>query len=122
MKSLRANRIYLFPLIAMLASSRAQAVLIAYEPFNYSASSNLSSNAGGSGWIGSWIYSPLISNHATINPTNLIYGKLSYAGGSLRTAAVNGIDNRDFRRIDTTNATVASWIDAAGKFGKSGTS
>ena len=99
----------------------AQAALIAYEPFDYPPSSNLSSNAGGSGWVGSWIYSPLISNHGTINPTNLIYGKLSYAGRSLRTAAVNGIDNRDFRQLDTTNATVAAWVNAAGRFGKSGT-
>src|SRR5437764_2471254 len=103
MKSLRANRIYLLLLIAMLASSRAQAVIIAYEPFDYSASSNLSSNAGGSGWVGSWIYSPLISNHGTINPTNLIYGKLSYAVRSLRTSAYNGIDNRYFHRLNTTN-------------------
>src|SRR6266705_1804318 len=121
MKSLRAKRIYLFLLIAVLASSRAQAVLIAYEPFDYSALSNLSSNAGGSGWVGSWIYSPLISNHGTINATNMVYGKLSSTGKSLRTAAANGIDNRDFRQLDTTNATVASWVDAAGKFGKSGT-
>src|SRR2546421_10913962 len=111
----------LFLLVAVLGSLRAQAVLIAYEPFNYPASSNLSSNAGGSGWVGSWIYSPLISNHGTINPTNLIYGKMSYAGRSLRTAANNGIDNRDFRKLDTTNSAVAPWVDAAGKFGKSGT-
>ena len=111
----------LFLLLSVLGSLRTHAALIAYEPFDYPPSSNLSSNAGGSGWVGSWIYSPLISNHGTINPTNLIYGKLSYAGRSLRTAAVNGIDNRDFRQLDTTNATVASWVDAAGKFGKSGT-
>src|SRR3989442_1010973 len=121
MKYLRATTIHLFLQIAVLVSPSAQAALIAYEPFNYSASSNLSSNAGGSGWVGSWIYSPLISNHGTINPTNLIYGKLSYAGKSLRTAANNGVDNRDFRKLNTTNAAVAPWIDAAGKLGKSGT-
>ena len=107
--------------LAAVGNQRADAALIAYEPFDYPTSSNLSSNAGGTGWVGSWIYSPLISNHGTINPTNLIYGKLSYAGRSLRTAANNGIDNRDFRKLDTTNATVAPWIDSAGKFGKSGT-
>lgn len=121
MRALRVERIQLLLLMAVLASPRAQAVLIAYEPFDYPPASNLSSNAGGSGWSGSWIYSPLISNHGTINPTNLIYGKLSYAGKSLRTAANNGIDNRDFRRLNTTNAAVAPWIDANGKFGKSGT-
>src|SRR5207247_5911880 len=51
----------------------------------------------------------------------LIYGKLSYTGKSLRTAANNGIDNRDFRKLDTTNAAVAPWVDATGKFGKPGT-
>ena len=107
--------------VSAVGIQQAHAVLIAYEPFNYPAASNLSSNAGGSGWVGSWIYSPLISNHGTINATNLIYGKLSCAGGSLRTAANNGIDNRDFRKLDTTNATVGPWIDAAGKFGKCGT-
>ncbi len=108
-------------MLSALWSLRAEAALIAYEPFDYPPSSNLSSNAGGSGWIGSWIYSPLISNHGTINSTNLVYGNLSYAGRSLRTAASNGIDNRDFRKLDTTNATVAPWVDLAGKFGKSGT-
>jgi len=123
MKLLLIERIIvsLVLLLSVLGSRRAQAALIAYEPFDYPPSSNLSSNSGGSGWVGSWIYSPLISNHGTINPTNLIYGKPSYAGSSLRTAAVNGIDNRDFRKLDTTNATVAPWVDAAGKFGKSGT-
>src|SRR6266550_376813 len=123
MKPSRTQRITfrLFLLLSTVGSSYAKAALIAYEPFDYPPSSNLSSNAGGSGWVGSWIYSPLISNHGTINPTNLIYGKLSYTGRSLRTAAANGIDNRDFRKLDTTNATVAPWVDAAGKFGKSGT-
>src|SRR5437870_6012636 len=121
MKPPFAGRMHLFLLLSVLASPRAQAALIAYEPFDYPASSNLSSNAGGTGWVGSWIYSPLISNHGTINSTNLIYGKLSYAGKSLRTAANNGVDNRDFRKLNTTNAAVAPWVDAAGKFGKSGT-
>src|ERR1051326_5699799 len=65
----------LYSLLSALVSQPAAAVLIAYESFDYPASSNLSSNAGGTGFIGSWIYSPLISNHGTINP-NLIYGKL----------------------------------------------
>jgi hypothetical protein len=122
MRFLRAEGFRWFLLLAAaMASRQAQAVVIAYEPFDYPASSNLSSNAGGTGWVGSWIYSPLISNHGTINPTNLVYGKLSYAGKSLRTAANNGIDNRDFRKLNTTNTAVAPWIDANGKFGKSGT-
>ena len=123
MKTSRTKKIIVsfFLLQSAVGSPCSQAALIAYEPFDYPPSSNLSSNAGGSGWVGSWIYSPLISNHGTINPTNLIYGKLSYAGRSLRTAAVNGIDNRDFRQLDTTNATVAAWVNAAGRFGKSGT-
>ena len=107
--------------ILSLAAPPARAIVIAYEPFNYPAASNLSSNAGGSGWIGSWIYSPLISSHGTINTTNLIYDKLAYTGRSLRTAAPNGIDNRDFRQLDTTNTVVQPWVDAAGKFGRSGT-
>jgi len=96
-------------------------VLIAYEPFDYPVASNLSSKAGGSGWVGTWIRSPLIANHGTIGATNMTYGKLAYAGNRLRTAAPNGIDNRDFRQLDTTNAAVAPWIDAAGKFGRSNT-
>src|SRR5258708_11010263 len=108
-------------LIGALVCVRAQAVLIAYEPFDYPPTSNLSSNAGGSGWVGSWIYSPLITSHGTINPTNLVYGKLSYAGRSLRTAANNGIDNRDFRKLDTANPNVAPWVNASCKLGKSGT-
>ena len=95
-EQLSDGRMHLFLLLSVLASPRAQAALIAYEPFDYPASSNLSSNAGGTGWVGSWIYSPLISNHGTINPTNLIYGKLSYAGKSLRTAANNGIKRGTF--------------------------
>src|SRR6266850_7688824 len=104
MRLSRAGRMLagLLFILSAVGNQRAHAVLIAYEPFDYPAASNLSSNAGGGGWVGSWIYSPLISNHGTINPTNLIYGKLSYAGRSLRTAAVNGIDNRDFRKLDTT--------------------
>jgi hypothetical protein len=121
MRALRGHRISLFLTGLALLCPNARAVLIAYEPFDYTPASNLSSNAGGTGWVGSWVYSPLISNHGSINATNLIYGKLSYVGKSLRTAANNGIDNRDFRKLDTTNAAVAPWIDAAGKFGKSGT-
>jgi hypothetical protein len=115
------NVVGLLWVFCVLACPRAQAVLIAYEPFDYPPTSNLSSNAGGSGWVGSWIYSPLITSHGTINPTNLVYGKLSYAGRSLRTAANNGIDNRDFRKLDTTNPSAAAWVNASGKFGKSGT-
>src|SRR5437763_134928 len=76
MKSPRAERdvVILLLLFAVFASPRAQGVLIAYEPFDYPTSSNLSSNAGGNGWIGPWIYSPLISSHGTINSTNLTYG------------------------------------------------
>jgi hypothetical protein len=47
---------------------RAGAALIAYEPFDYPVASNLSSNAGGSGWVGTWICSPLITSHGTISP------------------------------------------------------
>ena len=108
-------------LVLSLFAPRAEAALIAYEPFDYPVSSTLSSNAGGSGWVGAWIYSPLITSHGTVVATNLIYDKLAYAGHGLRTAAPNGIDNRDFRKLDTTNAAVQPWIDAAGKFGKSGT-
>ena len=109
-------------MLALICSTpRAGAVLIAYEPFDYPASSNLSSYAGGSGWVGTWIYSPLISNHGTIIATNLTFMKLAYAGNCLRTAAPNGIDNRDFRKLGTTNAAVAPWIDAAGQFGRGGT-
>ena len=100
---------------------RAEAVLIAYEPFDYTGSSNLSSNTGGFGWVGSWINSPLITSHGTIVATNLVYDKLAYTGNGLRTAAPNGLDNRDFRHLDTTNGAVAPWIDSSGKFGKSGT-
>jgi len=114
-------RLPLFLLVSALISPCAKGLVIAYEPFAYPVSSNLSSNAGGSGWVGTWIYSPLISNHGTIIATNLVYSKLAYAGHGLRTAAPNGIDNRDFRKLDTTNAAVQPWIDAAGKFGRSGT-
>jgi len=117
----RIARIISLILLSVAGTPAAQAALIAYEPFNYPASSNLSSNAGGTGWVGTWIYSPLISNHGTINATNMVYGKLSNTGRSLRTAAANGIDNRDFRKLDTTNRAVAPYVDAAGKFGKSGT-
>src|SRR5260221_6859911 len=110
----------LFLLAPVLFSPCAKAVVIAYEPFAYPVSSNLSSNAGGSGWVGTWIYSPLISNHGTIIATNLVYGKLAYAGHGLRTAAPNGIDNRDFRKLDTTKAAVQPWIDAAGQVCPSG--
>ncbi len=64
----------LFLLASALISPCAKAVVIAYEPFAYPVSSNLSSNAGGSGWVGTWIYSPLISNHGTIIATNLANG------------------------------------------------
>jgi len=58
MKPSRTQRITFrsFLLLSTLGSSYAQAALIAYEPFDYPPSSNLSSNAGRSGWIGSWIY------------------------------------------------------------------
>ena len=121
MKSV-ARKLVVFLALAMVFSTpRAHALLIAYEPFDYPASSNLSSNAGGSGWTGTWMYSPLINNHGTIIATNLTFGKLAFAGNCLRTAAPNGIDNRDFRKLDTTNAAVALLVDAAGKFGRSGT-
>src|SRR5438270_741710 len=54
-------------------------------------------------------------------PCDFPRGSSAANRGSLRTAANNGIDNRDFRKLNTTNGAVAPWIDAAGKFGKSGT-
>src|SRR5258708_20824919 len=101
MKLSRSERIVvrLFLLLSALGSLRVQAALIAYEPFDYPPSSNLSSNAGRSGWVGSWIYSPLISNHGTINATNLIYGKLSYAGRSLRSVRDKFLQIHHLRRF-----------------------
>src|SRR5438132_10764051 len=71
-------------LTLLLSAATASAALIAYEPFDYPAGSTLSSNAGGFGWSGTWIYSPLIANHGTIIATNLAWGKLAYAGNVLR--------------------------------------
>src|SRR5947208_16564142 len=67
-------------LTLLLSAATARAALIAYEPFDYPAGSTLSSNAGGFGWSGTWIYSPLIANHGAIIATNLVLGKLAYVG------------------------------------------
>jgi hypothetical protein len=80
----------------------------------------LAGEGAGIGWSNVWVTRPLESQHNSISASNHSVARLTVAGSRVPTVN-SGPDIRDFRRLDTTNAALAPWLDGLGKFGKDGT-
>lgn len=73
-------------LIQIASTYSASAGLIAYEPFSYTSSSTLDTQAGGSGFSGSWSSS---TGTATVATPGLTYSGLSTLGNRVTTGTYN---------------------------------
>ena len=108
-------------------SRAAHAVLVCYEPFNYSATGGINGANGGIGWAAGWTNSPLNTGDNPVVSGGLTLAGVASSGNKMTTIGgsdlTTGSGIRAFRRIDTTRPAVTSLVDSAtGKLGAQNTS
>jgi hypothetical protein len=82
---------------AILLPASVSAALTVYEPFNYTAAANLSTQNGGTGFSGAWAN---VSPTATIAASGLTYSGLTVLGNAATTAAASAVSQN--RSLTTT--------------------
>lgn len=70
--------------------------LIAYDGFDYPASSNLQGKNGGTGWSGAWADAGIAPT--AVNATGLVWPDLLTGGGCAKTAATTSFDLSTYQR------------------------
>ena len=93
----RSLRVIGSTLGAILLPASVSAALSVYEPFNYTAAANLSTQNGGTGFSGAWAN---VSPTATIAASGLTYSGLTVVGYAASTAAASAVSQN--RGLTTT--------------------
>lgn len=85
--SLKMKQIAILSAALLLGSPLAQATLIAYDDFSYTAGASIGGEAGGSGWAGAWATNGTATNYSASTALTYSNGSVEVTGDT-RTALV----------------------------------